>query len=199
MKRFILMSIVLLGMGSLVSCLAGNRVTEERRVEGFRSIDINGVASVCFTQADAYAFRMEGDENLVKATSAEVEDGTLVVSQRKVRKSNKGLTIYISAPELEAVSFSGVGSFRCKDRLDADDIRFDVDAVGTLSVDDLHCRNLTLDFDGVGDASLHVDCDMLEAEVDGVGSVTLSGRAGNSKISRSGVGSCNVRNLKVGE
>lgn len=188
-------------MTGMTLCLAGcgKTVTDVRLVENYTSIDIDAVASVCFTQADEYAFRMEGSEELIGATAVEVKDSTLTVSQENTWKKNKGkLAIYISAPELKNVSFTGVGSLRCEGSLECDDVCFTVDAVGSLEVEDLHCRNLRLDFNGVGDVNMHVDCEWLEAGMNGVGRLSFSGKAGNAKFSRNGVGGYNVRNLKIG-
>ncbi len=202
MRRIVFILTWLFCMTWLTSCMTVNvkEVTDVRTVEGYTSIDINAVASVCFTQDDEYSFKMKGSEVSVGATTTEVKDGTLIITQKNTgRKAKNGkLTIYISSPKLENVSFNGVGSFLCKGRLDGDDVCFTVNAVGSLTVDDLHCRNLRLDFDGVGSVDMNVDCEFLEADVDGVGSMTFAGSAGNTKISKNGVGSCNVRNLKVG-
>lgn len=201
MRTIFLTLIGILAMGNLASCMAGNDrdTTEERRVENYSAIEMDGVAQVYFTQAETYSLRITGSERLVKATRTEVRNHTLCIDQEKV-KSNRGkISIFISAPRLDKVAFDGVGAFRCEERLDADDIRFEIDGVGKVSVADLHCRSLLVEMDGVGSADIHADCRDLTASLDGVGKMTLSGKAGRAEIHKDGVGVCDTRNLKIGK
>lgn len=201
MRTIFLTLIGILAMGNLASCMAGNDrdTTEERRVENYSTIEMDGVAQVYFTQAETYSLRITGSERLVKATRTEVRNHTLCIDQEKV-KSNRGkISIFISAPQLNKVAFDGVGAFRCEERLDADDIRFEIDGVGKVSVADLHCRSLLVEMDGVGSADIHADCRDLTASLDGVGKMTLSGKAGRAEIHKDGVGVCDTRNLKIGK
>lgn len=201
MKTLFLTLIGILAMGSLASCMAGNdkKMTEERRAENYSAIEMDGVAQVYFTQADTFSLRITGSERLVKATRTEVRNHTLCIDQEHI-KSNKGkISIFISAPQLNKVAFDGVGAFHCDERLTADDICFEIDGVGAVTVADLQCRSLHVSMDGVGKTDMHVDCQDLKADLDGVGKMTLSGKAGRADIRKDGVGICNTRNLQIGQ
>jgi hypothetical protein len=145
------------------------QVSEVRKVEAFSSVKVTSVATVYFTQSD-------GDNN-----------------------RNKGVTIYLSAPDLKDVEFTGVGSFNCEGALKLNDVKFEIEGVGKVNVKDLTCKSLVVKMEGVGKADIHVDCDRLRASMEGVGSVTLSGRARQADISKGGIGGVNTRNLKIGE
>lgn len=183
---------------------AGNEknenVSEVRKVEAFSSIEVTSVATIYFTQSNIYSFKIEGQEKYVKTTTSEVKDGCLVIGfkNNNERNRNKGVTIYLSAPDLKEVEFTGVGSFNCDKPLKLDDVKFQVEGVGKVNVKDLTCRSLKVGLEGVGKADIHVNCDYLSAHLDGVGHVTLSGTAGKADISKDGVGGVNTRNLKVG-
>ena len=109
------------------------------------------------------------------------------------------MTIYLSAPDLKDVEFTGVGSFNCEGALKLNDVKFEIEGVGKVNVKDLTCKTLVVKMEGVGKADIHVDCDRLRASMEGVGSVTLSGRARQADISKGGIGGVNTRNLKIGE
>ena len=129
-----------------------------------------------------------------------VKNGTLTIGHKdKKRKSRRGTDIYLTAPRLEAVTFDGVGQFNCEKTLNADDIRFTIDGVGTLHIEDLRCRSVKLEIDGVGKGNVHVDCETLNALIDGVGTMTLSGHARHANIKKDGIGHFSTRRLKVGE
>lgn len=175
-------------------------VSEVRKVEAFSSIEVTSVATIYFTQSNTYSFKIEGLEKYVKTTTSVVKDGCLVIGfkNNNERNRNKGVTIYLSAPDLKEVEFTGVGSFNCDKPLKLDDVKFQVEGVGKVNVKDLKCRSLKVGLEGVGKADIHVNCDYLSAHLDGVGHVTLSGTAGKADISKDGVGGVNTRNLKVG-
>lgn len=178
-----------------------DNVSEVRKVTAFSSIEVTSVATIHFTQSNTYTFKIEGKEKYVKSTTSGVKDGCLVIGFKEGeenRQRKNGVTIYISAPDLKNVEFTGVGSFNCDTPLKLEDVKFQVEGVGTLNVKDLTCRSLKVGLEGVGKADIHVNCDNLSANLDGVGHVTLSGTAGKANITKGGVGGVNTRDLKVG-
>ena len=179
------------------------RVTQTRKVEAFHALDITAVGNIIFTQADNYSLRIEGKEKNVNHTTTSVSDnGTLHIGfkGKSGRGNNNGVTIHLSAPSLDGIEFSGVGSFRCEGDLKLDgDLNIDIDGVGEVVIDDLACRNLDLDLDGVGDAELTVNCDHVDASMHGVGSVTLRGNARSANLSRGGIGDLDTKGLNIGE
>lgn len=181
-----------------------DKVSETRSVSAFHSIEVESVAGVYFTQSDTYSLRVEGEKKWVDLTKCTVKDGVLLITwaekgKKKTTKNVNRLSIYISAPDLQEVTFEGVGSFNCKSRLNLKDVKFDIQGVGSLKVADLHARNVKVSLEGVGSGELTVDCDRLDASVKGVGSLTLSGKARSAHISKDGIGSVSTRRLKVGE
>lgn len=181
-----------------------DKVSETRSVSAFHSIEVESVAGVYFTQSDTYSLRVEGEKKWVDLTKCTVKDGVLLIAwaekgKKKTTKNVNRLSIYISAPDLQEVTFEGVGSFNCKSRLNLKDVKFDIQGVGSLKVADLHARNVKVSLEGVGSGELTVDCDRLDASVEGVGSLTLSGKARSAHISKDGIGSVSTRRLKVGE
>lgn len=180
-----------------------DKVSETRSVSAFHSIEVESVAGVYFTQSDTYSLRVEGEKKWVNQTKCTVKDGVLLITWaekgKKTTKNVNGLSIYVSAPDLQEVTIEGVGSFNCKSRLNLKDVKFDVQGVGNLNVADLHARNVKITLEGVGNGELTVDCDRLDASVEGIGSLTLSGKARSAHISKDGIGSVSTRRLKVGE
>lgn len=181
-----------------------DKVSETRSVSAFHSIEVESVAGVYFTQSDTYSLRVEGEKKWVDLTKCTVKDGVLLITwaekgKKKTAKNVNGLSIYVSAPDLQEVTIEGVGSFNCKSRLNLKDVKFDVQGVGSLNVADLHARNVKITLEGVGNGELTVDCDRLDASVEGVGSLTLSGKARSAHISKDGIGSVSTRRLKIGE
>lgn len=195
-----MVALVLAFAGAIGAWAQDEKVSEVRKVNGFSSIKITSVANVIFTQGDRYSLRLEGKEKWVKLTTTEVKNGYLVISFKKGEKSVKnidGLKLYVTAPTLEAVELTGVGSLECKEPLKLDDFTLRINGVGSAEVADLTCRRFTISLNGVGDAEVNVDCDYLKARMGGVGSLELKGSADEADISRSGIGSVNTKRLKI--
>lgn len=202
----IFVGLVMVFLCATCICAKGSsedKVSETRSVSAFHSIEVESVASVYFTQSNTYSLRVEGEKKWVNQTKCTVKDGVLLITWaekgKKTTKNVNGLSIYVSAPDLQKVAFEGVGSFNCKSRLNLKDVKFDVEGVGSLHVADLHARNVQVSLEGVGSGELAVDCEHLDASIEGVGSLTLSGKAKSAQISKDGIGSVSTRRLKVGE
>ncbi len=203
MKRIYIFFALLaaLAFATGVSAKDNDRITQTRKVADFTRIEVTTVGQVYFTQSPEVSFRIEGKEKHVKNTTTEVRDGELVIGYKENNRkgSKNGVTIYLTAPTLEGVEFTGVGSFNCKETLKVDDIRFDVEGVGSLDVRDLQCETLTLRLNGVGNADVEVHADHVDASMEGVGSVTLRGKTRTAELEKSGIGSLNTRKLEIEE
>ena len=188
---------------STLSAKDNDRITQTRKVADFTRIEVTSVGQIYFTQSSEVTFRIEGKEKHVKNTTSEVRNGVLKIgykdNNRNRKVSKNGVTIYLTAPTLEGVEFTGVGSFNCKETLKVDDIRFDVEGVGSLDVRDLQCETLTLRLNGVGNADVEVHADHVDASMEGVGSVTLRGKTRTAELEKSGIGSLNTRKLEIEE
>ncbi|WP_455589209.1 GIN domain-containing protein [Bacteroides rodentium] len=199
----VIIALILTFVSVLSVCAQDAKVSEVRKVEVFSSIEITSVGTVYFTQSDTYSFRIEGKEKYVKNTETTVKDGCLLIGfkdrkNKSLRNQQDGVTIWISAPDLKEVEFTGVGQFNCEKPLKLDEVSFEVKGVGEVNVSDLTCNELKVALRGVGSADIHVTCDYLTAKMSGVGDVTLSGTAGHADISKGGIGGVNTDNLKIG-
>lgn len=131
---------LVLAFAGVVSALAQEaKVTEVRKVDAFSSIEITSVGTVYFTQGDTYSFKMEGKEKYVKNTETTVKNGRLLIGfkdkkGKSVKNRKEGVTIWISAPDLKRVEFTGVGEFRCEKPLKLDEVSFEVKGVGEITL-----------------------------------------------------------------
>lgn len=199
----VIIALVLAFVGMLNVCAQDVKVSEVRKVDAFSSMEVTSVGTIHFTQSDTYSFKIEGKEKYVKNTETTVKDGCLLIGfkdkkNKRMRNQKDGVVIWISAPDLKKVEFTGVGEFKCEKPLKLDEVSFEVKGVGEVHVSDLTCNELKVALRGVGSADIHVACDYLSAKMSGVGDVTLSGTAGHADISKGGIGGVNTDNLKIG-
>lgn len=206
MKRILLtLCLMAATLASTISCISANNrhketVKETRAVNGFDRIDITSVGTIYFTQAEEYTFSIEGPKEYVDRTTTRVENGQLSIGLSKGLKNVDGdLIIRITAPDLTAIDFQGVGSFNCPSPLRLDHVRLALAGVGKLNIDDLHCQQADIRVEGVGSATVCLYCDRLHASVSGVGSVTLKGTAKTARFDQSGIGSIHRQQLQTEE
>ena len=204
MKRILLtLCLMAATLASTTSCISANNrhketVKETRAVNGFDRIDITSVGTIYFTQAEEYTFSIEGPKEY--RTTTRVENGQLTIGLSKGLKNVDGdLIIRITAPDLTAIDFQGVGSFNCPSPLRLDHVRLALAGVGKLNIGDLHCRQADIRVEGVGSATVCLYCERLHASVSGVGSVTLKGTAKTARFDQSGIGSIHRQQLQTEE
>lgn len=179
------------------------RISEVRKVNAFSSIKVTSVATIYFIQSKTYSLKIAGQEENVKTTTSEVKNNCLTIGFKEGYKKNpereEGVTIYLSAPNLKNMEFTGVGSFNCNEPLKLNHVTFRLEGVGKVNVKNLTSKSLKVYLEGVGNVDINLVCNYLSVNIDGVGHVTLSGRAGKADISENGIGGgVNIRNLKIG-
>ena len=156
--------------------LWAQNVSEDCKVGEFSAINLRSVGNIIFTQSDTYSCRMEGPFEYVDKTKVTVKGETLVIEYKQKNVKNvKNLTFYITAPDLKSVKIDGVGNFNAKETLKLKNVTFKLDGVGNCEVKKLHCDELELMVDGVGNMNVNVNCNTVKAKVDGVGNIKLSG------------------------
>ncbi len=177
--------------------LWAQNVSEDCKVGEFSAINLRSVGNIIFTQSDTYSCRMEGPFEYVDKTKVTVKGETLVIEYKQKNVKNvKNLTFYITAPDLKSVKIDGVGNFNAKETLKLKNVTFKLDGVGNSEVKKLHCDELELMVDGVGNMNVNVNCNTVKAKVDGVGNIKLSGKADRASLKRDGVGRINHKGLK---
>lgn len=148
---------------------SGNVTKETRNVGDFHGIDIEGIFDVHIEQGASNSVTIETDDNLHDYIKTEVSDGHLILDSEsciEIKKKVK-LNVYVTVVDLQELSIDGVGN---------------VEATG------LKAKDLVIDFEGVGNADIQVDCETLDLAYEGVGSIKLSGSAKEADLECDGVG-----------
>lgn len=102
-------------------------VTQNRKVDKFVAIRIDGSPMVVYEQGIETKVRVEGGKKYADNIETFVDDGVLVVRHRKnsfniftnMRKGTSPV-VYVTSPDLVAVKLSGSGDFVCEGPLDTD-------------------------------------------------------------------------------
>lgn len=160
-------------------CERGNRdvVTETRNITAFKAISVSSSFHVEITEGEELSVQVEAEDNIIDQVVTEVQDATLIIkkSARSCFSERRTINIFITTPELEAISLSGSGE---------------------VQVNNLTTDYLNLLLTGSGDLDVAATADELEAEITGSGSITLFGQGNESNLEVTGSGEFNGFNFE---
>ena len=184
---------------------SGLRKTEKRDVPAFTAINTSGMLEVDVKCQQAVSLEVEADDNLLSLVQTEVIDGVLRIKTTRNYRSQGGIIVRVTVPNLERLQASGAGKFRISD-LKNDE--FEIHSSGVVDVSASgQTKSLEIDESGAGKidthnlraavVSVHVSgaanvdvyaSDQLDVTVSGAANVTYSG---DPKINKhvSGAGS----------
>jgi hypothetical protein len=169
---------------------SGNLITENRKVETFSAIDLQGVANVYLTQGDVQEVKVEADDNLIGDVTTEVKGGKLVIGQKRDVVSKATINVYITVKELCQIDLSGSGNISMRSQFNCDFMNVNLSGSG-----DVHAivaaLNLKAILSGSGNVDFKGRADKTDIRIDGSGNVDGKGMTTNaSTVQISGAGNC---------
>lgn len=153
---------------------------QSRQVSGFEEISLGIAADLYLRQGSSIKLELEGDSDDLEDIITEVKGSALVIkyeNNRRWRFGRDQVTIYLTMPDITAVSIGGSGKVIGENTIESDD--------------------LTLSVSGSGRMDLEVEADKLEQKISGSGSINVSGEADRVDIAISGSGNLDALDLEV--
>lgn len=156
----------------------GNVVTEKRSVAGFSEVSVGGPFLVEIKPGESYSVSIETDENLIKYINLDKDGRKLKIKVRNGinLRSKHGVKVFISMPEVKALSFAGSGKVVVNGKIVSDE-------------------KLDLAVAGSGDIEAEIDCPEVDADIAGSGTIKLSGQTRDVKIDIAGSGDFKAEDL----
>ena len=100
----------------------GPVVTEERELDEFKSIDFAGVGNIYLSQGEEQSVLIETNEFLLPHLDTDVSGDELKVDIDKCTGANFVLNLFITIPDIEDLTLSGVGNIYSENAWDLDDL-----------------------------------------------------------------------------
>lgn len=165
----------------------------------FDRIDCSTVGTVYFTQADHYSCRIEGSESIINKYEVVPSKKTLEIRSKKgERHFKRSAKIYITAPTLRGIDFTGVGNLNIEEPMICGDFDLEVSGVGNVDIRHLTAKKVKMEVSGIGNVEADLNCTSVVVDVSGVGDVTLTGKTKKGNIMRTGIGKLNTKKLIIG-
>jgi len=130
---------------------SGIAKTESREVTQFSSISTNSVGKIIIKQTGKESLTITADDNILPLLESRVADNILYLTIKNDTSFNptQPIEFMVEVKRLESLKINGVGS---------------------VEVQDIQSKNLSISFDGVGGMTIAGNVDVLDLSLDGVGS-----------------------------
>lgn len=200
---------------ALVAAAPAQAETKTYALKDFTAIDISAGLSAKIEVGGSYAVRAEGTPEALERLDIRVEGGALVLARKHQmgwgwNKSSGRVTIYVTAPKIDAIEASS-GSSASAAGVDSPDFRADVSSGAALSVSgvcgafrseassgaslsakELKCKSLSADASSGASISAHAS-ESVDADASSGASVSVSGGATRVNADKSSGGSVSVQ------
>lgn len=196
MKNFgklVLTAVLAVALGGVcMACYSGKELKEDRRqvtrnhaVGYFSKVESLGSADIRFVQGKGSSVRIVGPKSAVDKIVVENSGDALRITHksdnRLFNNDNGDVTVYITSPDLTAVSIIGSGSFKAAGNIDTDNLSVIVKGSGDVDFHNVVCDGATFETRGSGD----IEVDAIDAR--------------SAKVSSFGSGDIEVKSLKAGK
>ncbi|MBN1295333.1 DUF2807 domain-containing protein [bacterium] len=152
----------------------GPVIVDQRNVEAFTGIRVNGSMDVTVTQGEQQTVAVHGEENLIPLIETIVRDDTLVIGSRNGIVSSQEIRVIITIPRLNAVQVDGSGEIEATGVWTGEEFVAVVNGSGDITVKMCDVDRITCRVSGSGDATLSGSTRELTCHLNGSGDIDAS-------------------------
>lgn len=165
---------------------------ETRDVSTFTGVSLGISGDLYLTQGSPQKVVIQAENNLDEIETG-VRDGVLRIKTDNWNSRIKGVKIWITMPEVEALNVSGSGDIIAETPINADELELKVSGSGSIKIPELKGDEIGAAISGSGDLKLAGSADEMELRISGSGSVFAEGlEVSECSIKISGSGSCKI-------
>jgi hypothetical protein len=189
-NKFVLAFLAIMVVVFIAGCDMGNGnvISQERTVEGFNAVNLDGVGNVNIHFNENYKVTVTTDSNLQERVLTSVSGNALNITQRSGLFNAKELTIDVYLPELKSISLKGAGNFKINAG-NASELSISLSGTGNIDAQNFQVQNITITHSGVGNAKVWAT-NTLNGSLSGVGNILYKGNP-TRNVTRTGVGNIN--------
>ncbi len=142
-------------------------ISETRDVKDFTGVVCNVMADVSLMQDAEFYFKVTGPDNVIELTTTTVQNNLLIIGTNECFNGNANLSIEISAPDINFINLSGLGT---------------IETVGNINTDIVQ-----VELYGIGEIDADFQADSLYTTISGTGVVNYGGEVYRHIVSSSGI------------
>ena len=173
---------------------SGNIVKEDRPVNDFDQVVLNGIGKLVITQGDSESLVIEADDNILPIITAEVKNRVLTIGfDEKIRLVTKAdITYTLKLKDLKGLEISGLGEATLPS-LRSDALSLGMSGSGKIQIDDLQATTLTVNSSGLGAFDAAGQVDSISLNFSGAGFFNAENlKANSATLTINGTGTATV-------
>jgi len=192
---------------------------EVRQISAFTGLKLAGSPKVILRQGSPQKVELEGDPADLARIETVVSSGQLRIGVKNTNNRNNSdsdggildkligssdnyrmgpVTVYVTMPEIKALSVSGSGSIKAAEAIKANDLDLAVSGSGSLNLAQVQSAAISSAISGSGSITIMGAAPRHDIRISGSGNVQSADlRAQDSKVSISGSGNCRVNATKT--
>jgi len=168
----------------------GNIISEERTVEGFNGVKLEGVANINVYPGKNYRVIVKADSNLMDRVLTTVSGNILHISQKSGPFNATELAIDVYMPEIKSIILSGTGNLKVFNG-NSSELSISKSGTGNIDAQDFQVQNVTINQSGTGNTKIWAT-NNLNGSLSGTGNIYYKG---NPEINVNITGVGNIRPL----
>lgn len=166
----------------ILTIIAGTTTAQNREVRDvaqFKRLSFGIPGTLYLTQGSPQKVEIEGPQEMLEEIQTKVEGGRLTIKRdgrwdSRINGKSREIIVYVTVPDIEAVSVSGAGSLSGKSKIRSGNLSLDVSGSGSMSLD-IDAQDVRSNVSGAGNLELDGHFKSVSSVVSGSGSVRLSG------------------------
>lgn len=172
----------------------GDTVSQTRPVADFNAVSAGGEFDIFLSQGPTQDIRLEGQENILAELSTRVHNNKLEIKfDRKRVRLRQPVRIYLTTPDLRAVSVSGANTVKGLTPWQVEALRLETSGSGNIDLRVTDADNLESNTSGSGQITLSGDADRYEMDISGSGKIRAFGlMTRTADVEVSGSGNCEL-------
>ena len=174
------------------------RVTEEREVEPFHSVDLRTVGHISLTQGDEQSIVIRAERDILQKLKTEARDGELIISSKWNIRQADAPEISITITKVRSLKISGSGEIKGEERILSKDLDLGISGSGDIVLE-LKAEQLHTKVSGSGNMSLELEAKYVTTHISGSGDIEMAGLSGSLETRISGSGSLTAFDLETSE
>jgi len=151
----------------------GNIISEERTVEGFNGVKLEGVANINVYPGENYRVIVKTDSNLMDRVITTVSSNILHISQKSGPFNATKLTIDVYMPEIKSIILSGTGNLKVFNG-NSSELSISKSGTGNIDAQNFQVQNVTINQSGTGNTKIWAT-NNLNGTLSGTGNISYKG------------------------
>ncbi len=191
---------IFIGMTAFI--LPANIVLKDLPTEKFSKVSIAIKSKVYIEQGENYKLDIQTDDNTLEKISVEFKSDELIIECKHGSKIDEPVVIYITAPNLNALSVAGSADLFIEKSYEAKDMDLSIAGGGSMNLNSLKAEKVSSSVAGSGKLIMNeLNASKISSSIAGSGNVTISGsKPGNLEdFSIAGSGNIDASGFEAAE